>query len=98
MPSPEVTLAAMTSVHWTISHWFRRTKDQHGVIYRNEMDRIDHHLLTLLEEDARQSFADLGEQVGLSKTPCWQRVRELERLGVIRGYRADIDPAQLGLK
>ncbi len=61
------------------------------------MDKIDHRILTALEEDGRQSFAELGEQVGLSKTPCWQRVRELERSGVIRGYRADIDPARLGL-
>src|SRR3982074_216988 len=64
----------------------------------NDMDKIDHRILTSLEEDARQSFADLGEQVGLSKTPCWQRVRELERAGVIRGYRAEIDSVQLGLK
>ena len=40
------------------------------------MDKIDHRILTLLEDDARQSFAELGEQVALSKTPCWQRVRE----------------------
>jgi Lrp/AsnC family leucine-responsive transcriptional regulator len=65
---------------------------------RNDMDKIDHRILTSLEDDARQSFADLGEQVGLSKTPCWQRVRELERSGVIRGYRAEIDSARLGLK
>jgi Lrp/AsnC family leucine-responsive transcriptional regulator len=64
----------------------------------NDMDKIDHHILTLLEDDARQSFAELGDQVGLSKTPCWQRVRELERLGVIQGYRAQIDSGQLGLE
>jgi Lrp/AsnC family leucine-responsive transcriptional regulator len=62
------------------------------------MDKIDRLILTSLEENARQSFAELGLQVGLSKTPCWQRVRDLERTGVIRGYRADIDSAQLGLK
>src|SRR4051812_18715230 len=50
-------------------------------LYRNDMDKIDHRILTLLEDDARQSFAELGEQVALSKTPCWQRVRELERSG-----------------
>ena len=66
-------------------------------LYRNDMDKIDHRLLTLLEDDARQSFAELGEKVTLSKTPCWQRVRELERTGVIRGYRAEIDSRQLGL-
>ena len=67
-------------------------------LYRNDMDKIDHRILTLLEEDARQSFAELGEQVALSKTPCWQRVRELERSGVIRGYRAEIDSRRLGLQ
>lgn len=68
-----------------------------GPVYRNDMDKIDHRILTLLEDDARQSFAELGEQVALSKTPCWQRVRELERSGVIRGYRAEIDSRRLGL-
>jgi Lrp/AsnC family transcriptional regulator, leucine-responsive regulatory protein len=62
------------------------------------MDEIDRRLLTSLEGNARLSFAELGEQVGLSKTPCWQRVRDLEREGVIRAYRADIDSAQLGLE
>lgn len=61
------------------------------------MDKIDHRILTSLEDDGRQSFAELADQVGLSKTPCWQRVRDLEHSGVIRGYRADIDPARLGL-
>jgi Lrp/AsnC family transcriptional regulator, leucine-responsive regulatory protein len=67
-------------------------------MYRNDMDKIDQRILTFLEENARQSFAELGEQVGLSKTPCWQRVRDMERQGVIKGYRADIDSAQLGLR
>jgi len=67
-------------------------------LYRDDMDKIDHRILTLLEEDARQSFAEIGEQVALSKTPCWQRVRELERSGVIRGYRAEIDSRRLGLE
>jgi Lrp/AsnC family leucine-responsive transcriptional regulator len=62
------------------------------------MDKTDHKILTFLEEDARLSFAELGEQIGLSKTPCWQRVRDLERDGVIKGYRADIDAAQIGLQ
>jgi Lrp/AsnC family leucine-responsive transcriptional regulator len=61
------------------------------------MDRIDRQIVTLLEEDARLSFAELGQKVGLSKTPCWERVRELERSGVIQGYRADIDAARMGL-
>jgi Lrp/AsnC family transcriptional regulator, leucine-responsive regulatory protein len=67
------------------------------VIWKNVMDKVDREIVTLLEADARQSFAELGQKIGLSKTPSWQRVRELERTGVIRGYRAEIDPSQLGL-
>lgn len=61
------------------------------------MDKIDHQIVRLLEDDARASFAELGQQVGLSKTPCWQRVRELERRGLIRGYRTELDAEGLGL-
>jgi Lrp/AsnC family leucine-responsive transcriptional regulator len=61
------------------------------------LDKTDIKLLRQIEMNARQSFAELGEQVGLSKTPCWQRVQKLEADGVIRGYRAQVDPKQLGL-
>jgi len=61
------------------------------------VDKIDIKLLRQIELDGRQSFAQLGERVGLSKTPCWQRVQKLEADGVIRGYRAQIDPKKLGL-
>jgi Lrp/AsnC family leucine-responsive transcriptional regulator len=62
------------------------------------MDKIDREIVRLLEDDARISFAELGQRVGLSKTPCWQRVRELERHGLIRGYRAELDAESLGLR
>ena len=42
------------------------------------MDKTDIKLLRQIEIDGRQSFAKLGERVGLSKTPCWQRVQKLE--------------------
>jgi Lrp/AsnC family leucine-responsive transcriptional regulator len=61
------------------------------------MDKIDWKILTELEGDGRLSFAELGEKVALSKSPCWSRVRDLERAGVIRGYTATIDPASVGL-
>lgn len=57
----------------------------------------DERLLAALEADARLSYASLGEQVGLSKTPTWARVRALESAGVITGYRAEIEPAAVGL-
>lgn len=62
------------------------------------LSKTETALLRALENDARLSFAELGEKVGLSKTPCWSRVQELEKLGVIKGYRAEIDPASLGLQ
>lgn len=61
------------------------------------LEKAEAAILKLLEEDGRISYAELGEKVGLSKSPCWSRVRELERRGVIRRYRAEIDPAAVGL-
>ncbi|MGE4408964.1 MAG: Lrp/AsnC family transcriptional regulator [Sphingobium sp.] len=61
------------------------------------MDIFDLKIIESLERDGRQSFADLASDVGLSKTPCWSRVQALEKTGVIRGYRADVNPALLGL-
>ena len=61
------------------------------------MDRIDWKIARELERDARISFAELGERVGLSKSPCWSRVKELQSDGTIRGFGAQLDPKALGL-
>lgn len=61
-----------------------------------DLDALDHKIVSALEADARISFAALADLVGLSKTPCWKRVKALEDAGVIRGYRTLLDPAQLG--
>lgn len=62
------------------------------------LEKTEIALLRALEEDARLSFGELGEKAGLSKTPCWSRVRALEKRGVIKGYRAEIDPGEIGLQ
>lgn len=62
------------------------------------MDKFDLAILAALEDDGRLSFVELADAVGLSKTPCWTRVQELERNGTIRGYHADIAPHVLHLK
>jgi Lrp/AsnC family transcriptional regulator, leucine-responsive regulatory protein len=62
------------------------------------LDRVDEAILRLLEKDGRLSFNSLGQEVGLSKTPSWTRVNALEREKVITAYRAEIDPARLGLQ
>ncbi|MBL0372247.1 Lrp/AsnC family transcriptional regulator [Rhizobium sp. KVB221] len=60
------------------------------------MDALDRKIVAALEADARISFMALAEQVGLSKTPCWKRVKALEDAGIIRGYTTRLDPAKLG--
>jgi len=62
----------------------------------DQLSRIDRNLLRLLQKDARTSFAELARQVGLTTTPCKERVKRLEREGYIRGYHAELDPAKLG--
>jgi DNA-binding Lrp family transcriptional regulator len=61
------------------------------------MDRVDRKILAELQVDGRQSLTELAEKVGLSLSPCHRRVRALEESGVIQGYRATIEPSQMGL-
>ncbi|MCB1887909.1 MAG: Lrp/AsnC ligand binding domain-containing protein [Rhodocyclaceae bacterium] len=61
------------------------------------MDRIDLKILGELQADARLSMVELSRRVGLTKTPCAERVRRLERAGVIRGYHAELDPDAMGV-
>lgn len=66
-------------------------------IKERNLDAIDLKIVAELENDGRLSFSTLGETVGLSKTPCWNRVQELNKVGVIEGYSANINPTALGL-
>jgi DNA-binding Lrp family transcriptional regulator len=61
------------------------------------MDATDRKILALLQADGRLSLTALAERLPLSVSRCQRRVRELERLGAIRGYRADVDPDKVGL-
>lgn len=61
------------------------------------MDRIDRQILAELQEDGRLTVTELAGKVGLSLSPCHRRLRELERRGVITGYRAVVDPESVGL-
>jgi len=60
------------------------------------MDRVDLALIRVLEKDARISFTELADRLGLSKTPVWKRVKALEAEGVITDYIARLDPKELG--
>jgi Lrp/AsnC family leucine-responsive transcriptional regulator len=70
----------------------RRLGYQNGPI-----DATDRRILQSLTADARTTMAELARQVGLSAPSVTERVRRLEEAGVIRGYRAEIDPGALGL-
>lgn len=61
------------------------------------LDRIDRKILRELLRDARISNSQLADKVGLSASPCWQRVRRLEADGLITGYAAVLDQSQLGV-
>ena len=61
------------------------------------MDAIDEKILRELVGDGRLTNAELAQRIALSPSACLRRVQELERLGVIKGYRAVLDPARLGL-
>ncbi|MFI1524789.1 Lrp/AsnC family transcriptional regulator [Kitasatospora cineracea] len=60
------------------------------------MDETDRAILAVLEKDGRISNSELAAKVGLSPSPCLRRVRQLEESGVIRGYRAVVEPKAVG--
>jgi DNA-binding Lrp family transcriptional regulator len=61
------------------------------------MDATDRKILAELEAEGRLTITALAERVNLSVAPCHRRLRELERAGTIRGYRAVVDPEAIGL-
>ena len=61
------------------------------------LDAYSLKILLELQRDARQTVAQLSAAVGLSPTPCWKRVKDMESAGVIRGYTALVDPEKVGL-
>jgi len=61
------------------------------------LDAYSLKILLELQRDARQTVAQLSAAVGLSPTPCWKRVKDMEAAGVIRGYTALVDPEKVGL-
>jgi DNA-binding Lrp family transcriptional regulator len=61
------------------------------------VDAVDRKILAELQADGRLTITELAQRVGLSLSPCHRRLRELERSGAIRGYRAIVDAAAVGL-
>ncbi len=61
------------------------------------MDAFDRKILACLQADATLSIAEIAERVGLSPTPCWRRIQNLEKAGVIRARVALLDPERLNV-
>lgn len=59
-------------------------------------DKIDMAILRVLLLDSRKTLQEIGNEVGLSPTSCWTRIKKLEAQGVIKRYTIDVDPAKLG--
>lgn len=60
------------------------------------LDKIDWHILQILQEEGRITNVELSRRVGISAPPCLRRMRALEEAGIIRGYRALLDEKSLG--
>lgn len=61
------------------------------------MDNFDRKILDLMQTDATLSVAEIADAVGLSSTPCWRRIRNLEQAGVIDRRVAILDPSKIGI-
>ena len=70
---------------------------QDAASWEDAMDALDRRILTELQDDGRQTNARLAEALGLSQSATHDRVRRLERDGMIRGYRADVAPEGMGV-
>src|SRR5688572_32250913 len=61
------------------------------------MDALDRKILSVLQSNARASLQEVGQAVGLSTSPCWERIRKLEQAGVIEGYTVSLNAQALDL-
>ncbi|MFI0446107.1 Lrp/AsnC family transcriptional regulator [Actinomadura sp. 6N118] len=61
------------------------------------MEEIDRQIMTLLADDGRMSFTDLAKETGLSVSAVHQRVRRLQKRGIVKGFTAQLDHEQIGL-
>ncbi|MGB0733027.1 MAG: Lrp/AsnC family transcriptional regulator, partial [Pontibacterium sp.] len=62
---------------------------------RKTLDKLDFRILNVLQKDGRISYVELADKVGLSTTPCIERIKRLEKDGYIEGYYAKLNPKLL---
>ncbi|MEJ1162077.1 Lrp/AsnC family transcriptional regulator [Variovorax sp. CCNWLW186] len=73
-----------------------KTNRQTGNNGEGSFDKTDLAILRVLLLDSRKTLQEIGNEVGLSPTSCWTRIKKLEATGVIKRYTIDVDPAKLG--
>ncbi|MNK95610.1 Leucine-responsive regulatory protein [compost metagenome] len=73
-----------------------KTNRQTSTDNEGSFDKTDLAILRVLLLDSRKTLQEIGNEVGLSPTSCWTRIKKLEASGVIKRYTVDIDPAKLG--
>ena len=62
-----------------------------------KLDKFDLAILSALQRDARLSLQELSQEVGLTSSPCWTRIKRMEEAGVIEGYTLRLNAAKVGL-
>ena len=62
-----------------------------------QIDGIDAKILNIIQKDASISVADIADEVGLSSSPCWRRIKRMEELGIIKNRVSILDRTKLGL-
>ncbi|WP_206167788.1 Lrp/AsnC family transcriptional regulator [Variovorax boronicumulans] len=73
-----------------------KTNRQTSPESEGSFDKTDLAILRVLLLDSRKTLQEIGNEVGLSPTSCWTRIKKLEASGVIKRYTVDVDPAKLG--
>jgi Lrp/AsnC family leucine-responsive transcriptional regulator len=63
---------------------------------KDQLDRFDEQIIAILSVEGRLPVTDLARRIGISKSPCQVRLKRLQETGVIKGFRAVLDPARLG--
>jgi Lrp/AsnC family transcriptional regulator, leucine-responsive regulatory protein len=85
-------------IHFISQHWIANNLPLKQFLQQMiKIDETDHRILRALSRNGRISNLDLADRIGMSPSACLRRVQELERIGVIKGYRAVLDAEKLGL-
>ena len=82
-------------MNYSINIQFFNTENDNYVV--EDLDKIDFQILRLLQENSNITNLSLSRKVGLSPAPTLERVKKLEKNGIIKSYHAEVDPLSLGL-